>query len=79
MAPAVRAFTIQQAYPGAYQVTCWNEAHTSCGVATYYDPGCSPWPDPMLLSDNVAALEQSGRVNMTGNHYDHRSKQWLAS
>lgn len=75
---SVKAFTISQCAPGIYHVTCWNEAHTSCGVATYYDPGFSPYPDPMLLSENVAALERMGRVNMTGRRYDYRERRWDA-
>jgi hypothetical protein len=71
------AFTISECDPGVYHVTCWNEDHTSCGVATYYDPGKSPWKSPMLLTENVAALEVQGRVNMTGKRYDHATRQWV--
>lgn len=74
---SVRGFTISETYPGAYHVTCWNADHTSCGVFTAYDPGFSPHPDPMLLSENVAALEAMGRVNMTGKRWDYRANQWM--
>ena len=77
--PAIRAFTISECATGTYHVTCWNEDRSSCGVATYYDPGFSPWTDPMLLSDNVSALERSGHVNMTGKDFDYRIGQWVQS
>lgn len=72
----MKAFIISETAPGTYHVTCWNEQMTSCGVATYYDPGFSPYRDPMLLSENVAALEASGRVNMTGKSYSFRDRLW---
>ena len=76
---APRAFTVSQCAPGVYHVTCWNAPHTSCGVFTAYDPGFSPWPDPMLLSENIAALEAAGRVNMTGKRFDHRAGEWVSA
>jgi hypothetical protein len=78
MTDQVRGFTITQCDVGSYHVTCWNADHTSCGVATYYDPGYSPHHDPMLLTENVAALEAQGRVNMTGKRWDYRERRWAA-
>lgn len=76
MAMSLRAFTINACAPGMYHVTCWNEDHTSCGVQTYYDPGFSPWSDPMLLTENVKTLEASGRINMTGHTFNPVSREW---
>lgn len=76
MTDQVRGFQISDCDTGVYHVTCWNADHTSCGVFTAYDPGLSPHRDPMLLTDNIAALEAMGRVNVTGKRWDYTARRW---